>query len=109
MIPGHTRKSGPAVSIFDGTWARSFSSMFARRTTGSKRRTRAPMAPSADRARSSHRAEIIRMIQRRTVGVGLLLIFSAASVFAATRSEIADAAMRGDKPAIRGLLARKVD
>ena len=49
------------------------------------------------------------MIRRRTVCIGLLLIFSIASGFAAGHSEIADAVMRADNVAVRELLARKVD
>jgi ankyrin repeat protein len=50
------------------------------------------------------------MIQRRTLCALLLVsLCGIAAGFAATRSEIGDAAMRGDRAAIRALLAQKVD
>src|SRR6516225_9416592 len=41
-----------------------------------------------------------------TIAIGFLLV---SGISAAPRSEVADAAMRGDKPAVRSLIAKKAD
>src|SRR5207344_124603 len=49
------------------------------------------------------------MYMKRALGCGIVGFLSVASLFAAPASEVADAAMKGNKEAVRTLLARKAD
>jgi ankyrin repeat protein len=53
--------------------------------------------------------ETIYMEVRRIIAFGALALFVSTTSYAAVRADVADAAMRGDKAAVRNLVAQKAD
>ena len=49
------------------------------------------------------------MLIHRTLALGIATICMAAALIAAAPSEVADAVMKGDKPAVRALIQRKAN
>src|SRR5438876_12251279 len=49
------------------------------------------------------------MFVKRILGSGVVLLLLSSAMLSAARSDVADAAMRGDKAAVRALLAQKAD